>query len=98
VTAITRPDLSVTLTSVYIGAGRVRTHVTHLQQGPKGPPTNESDAMFDGHAEEASKVRYRPEECLDDHVQRLLGWLQSLGHTVAIDLGDQATAVLQTAY
>jgi hypothetical protein len=97
-TVIPRPGLPVTLTSSYVGTGRARTHVTHLQQGPAGPPTIEALALHDGTDEETSKVLYRPAECLDDHAQRLLSWLQALGHDAVIDIGDDADAVLQSPH
>jgi hypothetical protein len=96
-TVIARPGFAVTLTSTYVGTGRVRTHVTHLQQGPMGVGTIEAIAFGDGMQEEHSKVLYRPLECLDDHARRMLGWLHDLGRDVRIELGEGAVQLLQTA-
>jgi hypothetical protein len=96
-TAITHhADLALTLTSVYVGSEFARTHVTYLQQGPTGQrPTIEAVAFHDAEEPEHSKVAYRPNECADDHAQRLLAWLKQLGHRPRIQLTDDTTAALQ---
>ncbi|HMJ35197.1 MAG TPA: hypothetical protein VK501_14900 [Baekduia sp.] len=94
-TVIARHDLPLALTSAYVGAPGVRTHVTHLQQGPAGQsPTIETIAFGDAHGTTASKVFYRAAECAYDHAERLVEWLFALGHEVSIDLADDAVAVL----
>jgi len=84
------PAHAVELHSSYLGHPGAPTRASHLLLAPD---TTESDGSE--HNEDSIPVIIARRRCLYDHLQRLQDFLETLGHTAAIPLPDDALIAVE---
>jgi hypothetical protein len=86
------PARAVELHSSYLGHPGAPTQASHLLLAPD-PEDIDSEAVE--HSEKSIPVIIARRRCLYDHLQRLQDFLETLGHTAAIPLPDDALIAVE---
>jgi hypothetical protein len=84
------PARAVELHSSYLGHPGAPTQASHLLLAP-----DHTDSEAVEHSEDSIPVIVARRRCLYDHLQRLQGFLEALGHTAEIPLPDDALIAVE---
>lgn len=84
------PARAIELHSSYLGHPGTPTRASHLLLAPNA---TDSDAVE--HSADSIPVIVARRRCLYDHLQRLQDFLETLGHTAAVPLPDDALIAVE---
>jgi hypothetical protein len=91
-TTLPDPELAVEVHSTFVGHEGVPTLATHLNLGPVGHAPFVATAEHE-HANLDPVLK--PRECVYEHADVVLETLKGLGHSVGIDVADDAFGELE---
>ena len=93
-TRIAGPDFRMHLNSDYLGDPERPTRSTHCSDSSEAVPVHAGWETVT-HPSAELDVRWTPSDCLYDHLHRLLGLLQRLGHAARMEVSDETVGLFE---